>query len=59
MVSGEVLERFVRETPVTVMLRAVMENAFSVEAIDGLFADTAVQQMRGSCCFPPWLTCCR
>jgi hypothetical protein len=51
MVFGEVLERFVRETPVTVMLRAVMENAFSVEAIDGLFADTAVQQREGELLF--------
>jgi len=51
MVFGQVLERFVRETPVTVMLRAVMENAFSVEAIDALFADTAAQQREGELLF--------
>lgn len=51
MLFGQVLERFVRETPVTVMLRAVMENAFSVEAIDALFADSAAQQREGELLF--------
>jgi IS4 transposase len=51
MVFGEVLERFVQETPVTVMMRAAMENAFSTEAIDGLFADTATQQREGELLF--------
>ncbi len=51
MVFGEVLERFVRETPVTVMTRAAMENAFSAEAIDGLFVETATQQREGELLF--------
>jgi len=51
MVLGEVLERFVRETPVTVMMRATMENAFSAEAIDRLFAETATQQREGDLLF--------
>jgi hypothetical protein len=51
MVLGEVLERFVRETPVTVMMRATMENAFSAEAIDRLFAETAPQQREGDLLF--------
>jgi IS4 transposase len=51
MVFGEVLERFVRETPVTVMIRAAMENAFSTEAIDGLFVETATQQREGELLF--------
>ncbi len=51
MIFGEVLERFVRETPVTVMTRAAMENAFSAEAIDGLFVETATQQREGELLF--------
>jgi IS4 transposase len=51
MVFGKVLERFVKETPVTVMFRAVMENAFSTEAIDALFRDTARQQRDGELLF--------
>src|SRR5439155_6710816 len=51
MIFGEVLERFVRETPVTVMLRVVMENAFSVETIDAIFAKTATQQREGELLF--------
>ena len=51
MVFGKVLERFVKETPVTVMFRAVMEKAFSTEAIDALFRDTARQQRDGELLF--------
>lgn len=51
MIFGQVLERFVRETPVTVMLRAVMENAFSVKSIDALFAKTATRQREGELLF--------
>jgi hypothetical protein len=51
MVFGEILELFVRETPVTAMFRAVMENAFSTEVIDAVFADTATQQREGELLF--------
>jgi hypothetical protein len=51
MVFGKFLERFVQQTPVTVMLRAVMENAFSVGAIDAIFARTATQQREGDLLF--------
>jgi Transposase DDE domain len=51
VIFGKILERFVRETPVTVMLRAVMENAFSVETIDSVFAKTATQQREGELLF--------
>ena len=51
MVFGHVLERFVRETPVTVMFRAAMEIAFSVEGIDAVFADMATQQREGELVF--------
>ena len=51
MVFGQILERFVQQSPVTVMLRTVMENAFSVEAVDALFARTATQQREGELLF--------
>jgi hypothetical protein len=51
MFFGKLFERFVQETPVTVMLRAVMENAFSAKAIDALFVDTATQQREGELLF--------
>lgn len=51
MVFGEILERFVRETPVTVMMRAAIENSFSTEAIDDLFGETATQQREGELLF--------
>lgn len=51
MVFGQILERFVRETPVTAMFRAVMENAFSTELINSVFADTATRQREGELLF--------
>jgi IS4 transposase len=51
VVFGEILERFVRETPVTVMMRAAIENSFSTEAIDDLFGETATQQREGELLF--------
>lgn len=44
VVFGEVLNRFVKESAVTVMVRAAMENALSAEALDGLFERTAERQ---------------
>ena len=51
MVFSQILERFVRETPVTAMLRAVMENSFSADVIDAVFADTATRQREGELLF--------
>lgn len=51
MVFGQILERFVRETPVTAMFRTVMENSFSTDVIDAVFADTATQQREGELLF--------
>jgi hypothetical protein len=44
MVLSEVLELFVRKSPVTVMMRATLENVLSAERLDELFARTAVRQ---------------
>lgn len=45
------LLRFVEESPVTVMVRAVFEYAMSAERIDGLFRQHAVKQYEGQLLF--------
>lgn len=44
MVLSEVFDLFVKQSPVTVMVRATMENVLSAERLDGLFARTALRQ---------------
>jgi hypothetical protein len=44
MVIGDILRRFMKESPVTVMARAVMEFAFPDEALDRLFHRSAGRQ---------------
>lgn len=44
MVLSEVFDLFVKQSPVTVMVRATMENVLSAERLDDLFARTAVRQ---------------
>ena len=44
MLFDVVWQRFVDRSPVTVMLRATLENVFSAEALDRLFRETAVRQ---------------
>jgi hypothetical protein len=44
MVLSEVFDLFVKRSPVTVMVRATLENAISAERLDALFAKTAVRQ---------------
>ena len=44
MILSEVFERFVEESPVTVMARAALENALPPSAIDALFEDVAERQ---------------
>jgi hypothetical protein len=44
MMLPKVFERFVNGSPVTVMVRGVLEHALPAEEIDQLFADTAEQQ---------------
>jgi IS4 transposase len=41
---AEIFQRFVQESPVAVMVRATLENAFAGPALDALFAQTAEQQ---------------
>src|ERR1035437_1292643 len=44
MVLSDVFERFVKETPVSVMARALMERALEPSVLDGLFRREAKQQ---------------
>lgn len=44
MVLSEVFDLFVKQSPVTVMVRATMENVLSAERLDDLFARTAIRQ---------------
>lgn len=44
MLFGKIFDRFAANTPVTVMLRGVMERALAPEALDQLFAQTAESQ---------------
>lgn len=44
MIYKEAFELFSKESPVTVMVRATMENVFSAQRLDRLFGETAVRQ---------------
>ncbi len=44
MICQEAFELFSKESPVTVMMRAVLENVFSAQRLDRLFGDVAVRQ---------------
>src|SRR5512135_3082329 len=44
MLLGEVFEQFAREAPVSVMVRATLENALNPRALDHLFEGTAQRQ---------------
>jgi len=44
MVFNELFERFAESCPAAVMHRALVENIFSPDALDGLFREVAVEQ---------------
>ena len=44
MILGKVFDRFARYSPVTVMMRGILEFAFPPDALDELFREHAVQQ---------------
>jgi hypothetical protein len=44
MVLDDIFERFVQQSPVTVMARAALEHALSPQAIDALFEQAAQRQ---------------
>lgn len=44
MIVDALFEQFVKESAVTVMLRATMERVFAAEALDALFDESAEKQ---------------
>src|SRR5690606_13030351 len=44
MVLNDIFQRFVQESPVSVMVRATMENIFAAEALDAMFESHAQRQ---------------
>lgn len=51
MVLSDVFDLFVERSPVTVMVRATMENVLSAERLDRLFVETAVRQRQSELLF--------
>ena len=51
----KIFERFIEESPVTVMFRGVLENIFSAKRLDRIFAKQAKQQVTRELLFS---TCC-
>jgi hypothetical protein len=51
MIAEEVVERFARQSPVSVMARGTLEYVFPVGYLDELFRETAVQQREGDLLF--------
>lgn len=48
---SEVIDRFVEQSPVSVMFRGTLENAITPELLDGVFANTAKRQRAGELLF--------
>ena len=51
MIAREMLDRFAKESPLSVMMRGTLENIFSAKRLDELFAENAVQQYSGDLLF--------
>jgi hypothetical protein len=51
MILSEVLDRFIEQTPVTVMVRATLDNVLSRDRLDDLFDGAAVRQRTGELLF--------
>ena len=45
MILQDVFEQFVKQSPVSVMVRATLENVFSQERVDDLFAGVGQQRL--------------
>ena len=51
MVLRDVCERFARKTPVSVMVRATIENVLAADRLDAIFEENAQQQYSGDLLF--------
>jgi hypothetical protein len=54
MLLDTIFAPFVKERPICVMARAVLERLLDAPRIDDLFARTAQQQYTRELLFPPW-----
>ena len=44
MVFNQVLQKFIEQSPVSVMFRGTLENVFAAERLDRIFHDAARRQ---------------
>ena len=51
MLLGRVFDRFVQDSPITVMFRGPLERALAIEQLDALFKDTAERQYQRTLLF--------
>lgn len=51
MILKDIYERFAKKTPVSVMVRATIENVLAAERLDAIFEETAEQQRCGDLLF--------
>ena len=51
MILRNAFDRFAKKTPVSVMVRATLENVLSAERLDAIFAENAQQQYAGDLMF--------
>ncbi len=54
MLLGKPFAQFVEESPISVMMRGIVEYAFEEKRLDHLFEDTAEGSTLARCIFPPW-----
>jgi len=54
MLLETVFERFVQESPASVMVRALLENVLQPGPLDELFERTPLSSIPTAYCFPPW-----
>ncbi len=52
MILSDIFERFVQDSPLTVMTQAILENALPPATVDELFEDYAYSQYTRSCFSP-------
>ena len=51
MILKDVYERFVKKTPVSVMVRATIENVLAADRLDSIFKENARHQYTGDLLF--------
>ncbi len=52
MILSDIFQRFVQDSPVTVMTQAILENALPPATVDEFSRTTPIRSTRGSCSSP-------